>query len=143
MLTPLPMPIPGGSLEALVPFLNVANRGDLILVVAWLLAALRHGGAYPLLAVSGEQGSAKTVFSKMLRGLIDPNAAPVRTGPREERDLFIAASNGHLLAFDNLSDLPPWMSDALCRIRAVVALRFVNSTPTEMKCSFRLPVRSS
>ena len=77
---------------------------------------LRHGGPYPLLAVSGEQGSAKTVFSKILRGLIDPNAAPVRTAPREERDLFIAASNGHLLAFDNLSDLPPWMSDALCRL---------------------------
>ena len=79
-----------------------------MLVVAWLLAALRHGGPYPLLAVSGEQGSAKTVLSKILRALIDPNAAPVRTAPREERDLFIAASNGHLLAFDNLSDLPPW-----------------------------------
>ena len=115
-MLPLPMPIPGGSLEALAPFFNVANRGDFVLVMAWLLAALRHGGPYPLLAVSGEQGSAKTVFSKILRGLIDPNAAPVRTGPREERDLFIAASNGHLLAFDNLSDLPPWMSDALCRL---------------------------
>jgi hypothetical protein len=111
-MLPLQMPIPGGSLEALAPFFNVANRGDLVLVMAWLLAALRHGGPYPLLAVSGEQGSAKTVFSKMLRGLI---AAPVRTGPREERDLFIAASNGHVLAFDNLSDLPP-CSDALCRI---------------------------
>ena len=106
----------GGSLEALTSFFNVANRSDFVLVMAWLLAALRHGGPYPLLAVSGEQGSAKTVFSKMLRGLIDPNAAPVRTAPREERDLFIAASNGHLLAFDNLSDLPAWMSDALCRL---------------------------
>ena len=63
------------------------------------------GGPYPLLAVSGEQGSAKTVLSKILRALIYPNAAPVRTAPREERDLFIAAGNGHLLAFDNLSDL--------------------------------------
>ena len=115
-MLPLSIPIPGGSLEALSPFLNVANRSDFVLVMAWLLAALRHGGPYPLLAVSGEQGSAKTVFSKMLRGLIDPNAAPVRTGPREERDLFIAARNGHVLAFDNLSDLPPWMSDALCRL---------------------------
>jgi hypothetical protein len=35
--------------------------------------------------------------------------------PREERDLFIAASNGHLLAFDNLSDIPAHTSDALCR----------------------------
>jgi hypothetical protein len=62
------------------------------------------------------KGSTKTVLSKILRALIDPNAAPVRTAPREERDLFIAAGNGHLLAFDNLSDLPAWISDALCRL---------------------------
>ena len=115
-MQPLPMPTRGGSLDALAPFFNVANRNDFVLIVAWLLAALRHGGPYPLLALSGEQGFAKTVLSKMLRGLIDPNAAPVRTSPREERDLFIAANNGHLLAFDNLSDLSPWMSDALCRL---------------------------
>jgi hypothetical protein len=34
--------------------------------------------------------------------------------PREERDLFIVATNGHVLAFDNLSALPPWLSGALC-----------------------------
>jgi hypothetical protein len=80
------------------------------------LATLRPGGPYPLLVIAGEQGSAKTVLSKMLRALIDPNVAPVRTLPREERDLFIAANNGHVLAFDNLSALSPWLSDALCRL---------------------------
>jgi hypothetical protein len=29
---------------------------------------------------------------------------------------MIAANNSHLLAFDNLSGLPPWLSDALCRL---------------------------
>jgi hypothetical protein len=53
-----------------------------------------------LLAISGEQGSAKTVLSKMLKALIDPSAAPVRALPREERELMIAANNGYLL--DNL-----------------------------------------
>jgi hypothetical protein len=115
-MLPLRMPIRGGSVEALKSFCNLATRSDFDLVLAWLLAGLRQGGPYPLLAVSGEQGSSKTVFCKVLRGLIDPNASPVRTAPREERDLFIAASNGHLLAFDNLSDLPPWMSDSLCRL---------------------------
>jgi hypothetical protein len=115
-MLPLPMPARGGSINALASFLNLPDRNDFILVVAWLLAALRHGGPYPLLAVSGEQGSAKTVLSKIVRALVDPNAAPVRTAPREERDLFIAANNGHLLAFDNLSDLPSWISDALCRL---------------------------
>ena len=29
---------------------------------------------------------------------------------------MIAANNGYLLAFDNLSGLPLWLSDALCRL---------------------------
>src|SRR5262244_1009134 len=82
----------------------------------WLLATLRSRGPYPVLAISGEQGSAKTVICKLLKALIDPNAAPVRAVACEERELMIAANNGHLLAFDNLSGLPAWLSDALCRL---------------------------
>jgi hypothetical protein len=115
-LLPLPMPQPGGSLDELASFLNLPDQDDLVLVTTWLLATLRHGGPYPLLVIAGEQGSAKTVLSKLLRALVDPNTAPVRTLPREERDLFIAANNGHVLAFDNLSALPPWLSDTLCRL---------------------------
>src|SRR5262249_4253822 len=115
-MLPLPVPERGGSIEALGSLLNLSNRSDFVLVVAWLLAALQPGGPYPLLAISGEQGSAKTVLSKMLKALLDPNAAPVRALPREERELMIAANNGHLLAFDNLSGLPTWLSDAFCRL---------------------------
>jgi len=32
--------------------------------------------------------------------------APVRVLPRDERELFIAAGNGHVLAFDNLPCRP-------------------------------------
>jgi hypothetical protein len=115
-MLPLPMPERGGSLDQLTSLLNLPGRDDLVLVTTWLLAALRYGGPYPLLVIAGEQGSAKTVLSKMLRALVDPNVAPVRSLPHEERDLFIAANNGHVLAFDNLSALPPWLSDALCRL---------------------------
>ena len=86
-LLPLPIPQRGGSLGELRSFLNLPGDDDLVLVAAWLLATPRHGGPYPLLVISGEQGSAKTVLSKMLRALIDPNAASARTLPREERDL--------------------------------------------------------
>jgi len=41
------------------------------------------------------------VVTKILRALIDPNAAPARVPPREDRDVRIAANNGHILAFDN------------------------------------------
>jgi hypothetical protein len=115
-LLPLPLPQPGGSLEQLASLLNLSSQTDFVLVVSWLLAALRPTGPYPVLAISGEQGSAKTVLSKMLRGLVDPNVAPVRALPRDERELFIASHNARVLAFDNISRLRPWLSDALCRL---------------------------
>ena len=115
-MLPLPIPEQGGSIEALNSFLNLSSRNDFVLIVAWLLAALRSKGPYPLLAISGEQGSAKTVLSKLLKALIDPNTAPVRALSREQRELMIAANNSYLLAFDNLSGLPDWLSDALCRL---------------------------
>ena len=115
-MQPLPVPEAGGSLDALRSFLNVRTEADFVLVVAWALASLRDRGPYPVLVLSGEQGSAKSTFSAILRALIDPNTAPLRALPREDRDLFIAASNGHVLAFDNVSGLPVWISDTLCRL---------------------------
>jgi hypothetical protein len=115
-LLPLPAPQRGGSIMALQSLLNLDSYDDFILIIAWLLAALRPIGPYPFLAFAGEQGSAKTVTSKLLKALIDPGIAPVRTLPRDERDLMIAANNAHTLAFDNISDVPVWLSDALCRL---------------------------
>jgi hypothetical protein len=112
----LPMPVRGGSIEALRSFLNVKSASDFVLVVAWAVAALRDRGPYPVMALSGEQGSAKSTFTAILRALLDPNTAPLRALPREDRDLFIAAINGHVLAFDNVSGLPTWISDTLCRL---------------------------
>jgi hypothetical protein len=69
-----------------------------------------------VLIVTGEQGSAKSSFVRVLRSLIDPNSAGQRSLPRDDRDLFIAANNGHVLSFDNVSGLPAWISDTLCRL---------------------------
>ena len=115
-MRPLPEPIPGGSIETLRSFLNVRSDDDFVLVVSTVLAYLRNRGPYPVLVLSGEQGSAKSTFSRIVRALIDPNTAPLRALPREERDLFIAATNGHVLAFDNVSYLRQWLSDAFCKI---------------------------
>ena len=115
-MRPLPVPVPGGSVETLRSFLNVRSDADFVLVIAWALACLRDRGPYPVIVLSGEQGSAKSTFSAILRALLDPNTAPLRALPREDRDLFIAASNGHVLAFDNVSGLPGWISDTLCRL---------------------------
>jgi hypothetical protein len=115
-MQPLPVPVGGGSLAELRRLINVRNEQDFVLITAWLLAALRDRGPYPVLPLTGEQGSAKSSLAVLLRSLTDPNTAPLRTLPRDERDLFIAATNGHVVVIDNVSSLPPWLSDALCRL---------------------------
>jgi hypothetical protein len=115
-MLPLPVPLPGGSVETLRSFLNLRCDSDFVLVVAWALAVLRDSGPYPVIVLSGEQGSAKSTFSAILRALLDPNTAPLRALPRGDRDLLIAANNGHVLAFDNVSGLRAWISDTFCRL---------------------------
>jgi hypothetical protein len=113
-MLPLPTPIQGGSIGALRRFINV-HDDDWPLVMAWLVASL-YRGPYPLLVFSAEQGSGKSTATKALRSLVDPNSAPLRSEPRNQHDLAIAANNGWVVALDNLSYLPGWLSDALCRL---------------------------
>lgn len=113
----LPMPSAGGGCGGLLRrFINVSDVEGLRLIVAWLVAALRPVGPYPVLLFQGEQGSAKSTVERMVRALVDPSAAPLRTTPRSEHDLYIAADNAHVVALDNISTLQPWLSDALCRL---------------------------
>jgi hypothetical protein len=115
-LWPLSAPVPGGTIDDLRPFVNVADEGAFRLLVAWLVQALRPRGPYPLLCLHGQQGSAKSTAARVVRALIDPSASPLRSEPREPRDLMIAATNSWCVSWDNLSSLPPWLSDALCRL---------------------------
>jgi hypothetical protein len=112
---PFPTPQPGGSIELLKKFLNLAER-QWPLLIGWLTAALRPNGPYPLLVVTGEQGSAKSTLTQVCRRLVDPQATSLRAVPRSERDLMVSAHNNWLLTFDNISSLTPWQSDALCRL---------------------------
>jgi len=115
-MRPLPLPKRGGSIEKLREYLNVKNDDDFVLAVSWELATMRPVGPYPALEVNGQDGTCKTTMLRVLRALVDPNVAALRGPPREERDLVIAASNGHIVGYDNLSHLSDWLSDALARI---------------------------
>jgi hypothetical protein len=114
-LLALPTPTPGACLGDLRRFINTADE-DWPLLAAWAVMAVRPRGPYPILVLHGDQGAAKSTASRVLRALVDPNAAPLRAEPRDLRDLMIAAKNGWLIPIDNLSRLPHWLSDALCRL---------------------------
>jgi hypothetical protein len=112
----LPLPVRGGSVAELRPFINTEHEDDWVMILCWVVAAMRFRGPYPILKLTGEQGAAKSTAEKVLRALVDPSSSPLRAAPRNERDLQIAAKNSHVIALDNMSYMPQWLSDALCRL---------------------------
>jgi len=111
---PLPEPARGGDITVLWDWLNVSEP-DRPLVLAWLVACLFTGIPHPVLGVFGEQGTGKTTAAKVLATLLDPGPVPVRKPPRDADSWITAAAGSWVVALDNLSEIPPWLSDSLCR----------------------------
>jgi hypothetical protein len=112
----LPRPARGGKLDDLQKHLGIRNQRQWVLLVGFLVMAFRPRGPYPLLGLHGEQGSGKSTRARVIRSLIDPHSVPLRCEPKEPRDLMIGANNSWCIGLDNLSYLPVWLSDALCRL---------------------------
>ena len=112
----LPGPVHGsGSIDPLWLLLNVTKE-ERPLIAAALVTGFNPYGPYFVTNYVGEQGSAKSCAARIHRQLVDPNENPLRSPPREERDLLVQAASNHCVALDNLSRLADWLSDALCRI---------------------------
>ena len=88
---------------------------DLPLVAAWLVAALAPGIPHPVLDLAGEQGAGKTTVQRALVSVIDPSPVPTRKPPRDAESWVTAASGSWVVGLDNLSAVPDWLSDSLCR----------------------------
>lgn len=113
-MEPFPTPERGGDIRQLRGFLNLASDADFMLVVAFIVMALRGRGPYPVLLLRAGQGGAKSTQLRVVRRFIDPNSLPLRTWPKEPRDFAIAAENSLALCFDNASSIPQWLSDLIC-----------------------------
>ncbi len=137
----MPAPVRGGSVKELRRFVNIADE-DWPLFLAWCVNALQTIRPMPVLVIQGEKGSAKSTLCRLTRMLIDPNRAPLRSAPRNEQDLLIAATNGAMIALENISWISQWLSDAICRISTGAALgtRRLYSDAEETLLSVKRPV---
>lgn len=114
----LPTPERGesdGGLDELWKLLNVAVE-DRPLVVGWLVATLGAPGVpHPILGLDGEQGTGKSSATKLLVDLVDPSPVPLRKPPKDMDGWVTAAAGSWVVGVDNLSSVPDWLSDTLCR----------------------------
>lgn len=70
---------------------------------------------HPIDVLHGDQGSAKTTLSRIKKELLDPSALETLTYPKNEVEFAQLASHHWVVPLDNLTHLPEWLSDALCR----------------------------
>jgi len=104
-----------GTFDPLWWHVNV-TIADRPLVLACLIAALIDPESpHPILSLFGEQGTGKSTGCRRLVSLIDPSPVPLQKPPRDPEGWVTAAQGSWVVALDNLSTVPDWLSDSLCR----------------------------
>ncbi len=107
-------PLAGWDLLALQDLLNV-SRETFDLLVAWLIAALIPEVEHPVLLLGGPQGTGKSTAAELIGAMIDPSTAPLQSPPRDPEQWAVTAAAAYAVTLDNLSRIPVWLADALCR----------------------------
>ena len=114
----LPLPEPSAATAAeLAELRGLLNVDDDTwpLVVGYLVAAYMPDLPHPVVMLGGEQGTGKSTAARLLIGLIDPSAAPLRSEPRDAEQWAVAASGSWAVCIDNVSHITGWLSDAICK----------------------------
>ena len=66
--------------------------------------------------IHGEQGTAKSMLQELIKMLVDPNIVKTFSFPKDTCRISTTASHHNALVYyDNLSIIPGWISDLLCR----------------------------
>lgn len=110
----LPVPEVNGDYEKLWDYINIPEKYRL-LVLAWILEAFRPDTPYPILALYGQQGTAKSSTQKKLKELLDNNVSNLRNLPKTTQEIFLSAS-GLIISYENVSFLNADVQDAFCSL---------------------------
>jgi hypothetical protein len=114
LMAALPVPERDGDLGELFGLVNV-SPDDRPLLAAWLVSTLYPSIAHPVLTFLGEQGTGKSSAARMIVQIADASPVPLRKAARDADSWVTAAAGSWLVGLDNLSSIPDWLSDSICR----------------------------
>ncbi|MFJ9702069.1 ATP-binding protein [Streptomyces fradiae] len=115
----LPLPAKdtdGKGIDLLLRLTNFVNAETESLALAWLVGCLGPSVPVPAPFLTGPQGAGKSTAGRMLLRIIEGMSSDLRRAPREEDSLIAAVAAGWVTALDNLSHMPPDLSDLMCCI---------------------------
>lgn len=105
-------PIRGGDPWGVFDFLNIKGDNHL-LVLVYIISCFVPDIPHPIFHPYGAQGAGKTTLCNIIKKLCDPSIISAIVSPRDAAQLIQVLAHHHVSLFDNMSDLPAWMSDIL------------------------------
>jgi hypothetical protein len=108
-------PVKGGDPRAILRFLRPTDEQEELLWLAYIGACLIPDIPHPIPIVYGDPGAGKSMRLRLVRQLLDPSRLPLLSVPRDQQALNQILSHHWVAFFDNVTFLPDWFSDALCR----------------------------
>jgi hypothetical protein len=100
-------------------FLNTINieddEGKRLLLKCYIITLFIPDIAKAALMLHGPESAGKTACQELIKSVVDPSVIPTLTFPRDIDGLIQQFSHNYLAYYDNVSILPEWLSDALCR----------------------------
>ncbi|HOW60175.1 MAG: toprim domain-containing protein [Candidatus Moraniibacteriota bacterium] len=110
-----PLPVRGVAIELLLPFINIRDNGQQLLLLVYIISCFIPGFPHPVINIYGAQGSAKSTLFKLIKKLVDPSLIEVSSFPQGEDSFVLKLSHHWCILFDNVSFLSDQTSDLLCK----------------------------
>ncbi len=108
-------PEKGGELSMLLKYVNISDAGQHLLFLVYIVSCFIPDIPHPIPVLYGGQGAAKSTFLRIARRLIDPSSVELLSFPTQQNELVQQLSHHWAPFYDNVTWIPPWLSDALCR----------------------------
>jgi Bifunctional DNA primase/polymerase, N-terminal len=106
---------PPDIFDQFINLLNVIDEDNKLLLKCYIIALFIPEIPKPILMLHGEQGSAKSTLSELIKMLVDPSIIRTLAFSKDNSELIQKLSHNYLSYFDNISNISDWISDQLCR----------------------------